>query len=130
MCSNAIKTVMIVDDDAGIRETLVDYLEDEGYAVVEAAHGQDAIVKLRGLPEVQVPCVILLDLMMPVMNGAQFFEEQQNDPLLSKIPVVVISADGNIREKAQAFGGEYLRKPMKIDQVLDAVERHCARLTT
>lgn len=123
MCSNGSKTIMVVDDDAGIRETLADYLEDEGYLVLQAAHGQDALAQLRGLKD--LPCVILLDLMMPVMNGTEFFTEQQTDPVLSKIPVIIISADGNIREKAQAFGGGYLRKPMKISQVLDAIGQHC-----
>jgi CheY-like chemotaxis protein len=85
---------------------------------------QDALNKLRTLRK--VPCVILLDLMMPVMSGPQFYAEQQRDPALSSIPVVVISADGRIKQKAASLGGEYIAKPVRIEQVLDAIGRHCA----
>ncbi len=116
--------VLVVDDDADIRESLSDVLTDEGYQVVTAVDGRDALVKLRG-PGV-APCVILLDLMMPVMSGVEFYAEKQSDPKLSSIPVVIVSADGNVRLKASSLGGEYIAKPVRIEQVLDAVQRHCA----
>jgi CheY-like chemotaxis protein len=118
------RIIFVVDDDPGIRESLADVLEDEGYTVVTAVDGREALAKLRG--QGPVPCVILLDLMMPVMNGAQFYAEQQRDPALASIPVVVISADDNIRQKAAALGGQYISKPVQIEQVLDAIDRHCA----
>ncbi|HZS36216.1 MAG TPA: response regulator [Polyangia bacterium] len=119
------RIVLIVDDDNAIRDTLADFLGEEGYQVVTAADGQDALTKLRQLSGSK-PCVILLDLMMPIMSGAQFYSEQQRDPALAEIPVVVISADGNVQQKARLFGGEYLAKPIRIETVLGAVERHCA----
>ena len=119
------KTIFVIDDDKAIRETLADLLEDEGYSVVTAMNGQDALQKLRA-DSLRRPCVILLDLMMPVMNGADFYAAQQSDPDLSAIPVVVISADGHIHVKAKSFGGEYLAKPIRLETVLDTIERHCA----
>jgi len=116
--------ILIVDDDDDVRNTLGELLADEGYTVLTAVHGLDALAKLRrdGQPK---PCLILLDLMMPVMTGAEFYAEQQRDPHLAPIPVVVISADGNVRQKAAACGGAYLAKPLRIETVLDAIERHC-----
>jgi CheY-like chemotaxis protein len=118
------RIIFVVDDDAGIRDALADVLKDEGYDVVTAVDGQDALMKLRAFRV--VPCVILLDLMMPVMSGPQFYAEQQRDPTLASIPVVVISADANVKQKAAPLGGEYLPKPVRIEQVLSAVDRHCA----
>jgi CheY-like chemotaxis protein len=117
--------VLVVDDDPGIRETLVDLLGDEGYQVVTAMNGVDALDKLNA-PTQARPCVILLDLTMPLMNGHQFFVEQQQNRALASIPVVVISADGALRKKAALFGGEYLSKPVRIERVLEAIARHCA----
>ena len=118
------RTVLVVDDDPAIRDSLADLLNDEGYEVVTAANGRDALEALRALGA--KPCLILLDLMMPVMNGAQFYAEQQQDRELSSIPVVIISADTNVRQKASSFGGEYLAKPAPVDRVLETVSRHCA----
>lgn len=118
------RIILVVDDDAGIRESLADVLKDEGYEVVTAMDGQDALLKLRAFGA--IPCVILLDLMMPVMSGPQFYAEQQRDPALASIPVVIISADANVKQKAASLGGEYIPKPVRVDQVLDAVNRHCA----
>jgi CheY-like chemotaxis protein len=118
------RVVYVVDDDQGIREVLAELLGDEGYSVVTATNGQEALDKLRGEPSCK-PCVILLDLMMPVMSGSQFYVEQQADPELASIPVVVISADGNVHRKAAQFGGEYLAKPIRIETVLHAIQRHC-----
>ena len=116
--------VLVIDDDVGIRDALSDLLGDEGYRVVTAANGADALAVLRG-PAIERPCVILLDLMMPIMDGQQFYSEQQRDPELASIPTVLISADVNIKQKAVAFGGEYLAKPVHADVVLGVVERHC-----
>jgi CheY-like chemotaxis protein len=118
------RLVLVIDDDDDIRETLADLLGDEGYQVVTAMNGADALDKLRAPQRIR-PCVILLDLMMPVMNGQQFYSLQQLDPELASIPIVVISADGNVKQKAVPFGGEYLPKPVRIETVLGAVERHC-----
>ena len=116
--------VLVVDDDPDIRESLAEVLEDEGYQVATAVDGRDALLKLRG-PGL-APSVILLDLMMPVMSGVQFCAEKQRDPLLAPIPVVIVSADGNLKRKAESLGGEYIAKPVRIEQVLDVIERYCA----
>jgi CheY-like chemotaxis protein len=125
MTDGCDKTIFVVDDDKAIRESLADLLEDEGYSVVTATNGQDALQKLRANLSLR-PCVIFLDLMMPVMNGADFYAAQQSDPQLSSIPVVVISADGHVSVKAKPFGGEYLAKPIRIETVIDTIQRHCA----
>jgi CheY-like chemotaxis protein len=123
--SNCERVVLVVDDDPAIREALADLLGDEGYHVVTAMNGVEALDKLRA-PSQTRPCVILLDLMMPLMNGQQFFAAQQQDAALASIPIVLISADTGVRQKAASFGGEYLAKPVRIETVLEVIERHCA----
>jgi CheY-like chemotaxis protein len=119
--SSCDHVVMVVDDDPDIRDSLADLLLDEGYRVVTAQDGSEALDKLRTLR----PCAILLDWMMPVMNGAQFQAAKHEDASLASIPVVIISADRNVAENAKAVGLEYLAKPVRIEQVLNALERHC-----
>jgi CheY-like chemotaxis protein len=113
------KRVLVVDDDADIRETVSLILKDEGWEVSLAADGAAALTLLRsGAPR---PNVILLDLMMPVMNGWQFREEQLKDPQLASIPLVVLSANSAVRGKAGYFGGAYLSKPVNIEALLGAL---------
>jgi CheY-like chemotaxis protein len=118
------RKVLVVDDDASIREALADLLGDEGYRVTTATNGAEALTLLRPPAELR-PCVILLDLMMPVMSGTEFYAEQQRDPALARIPIVVISADGNVGLKAAAFGGEFLSKPVRLETVLGVLDRLC-----
>ena len=116
--------VLIVEDDFDIRAILAQILADEGYLVTEATNGAQALEKLRGGLR---PTVILLDLMMPVMSGWQFREEQLLDPELAQVPVVIISADSNLGDKARTLKVDsYLRKPVDIDALLDAVAKRCA----
>ncbi len=118
-------SILVVDDDAGIREALTDILEDEGYVVSSAPDGLAALEMLRS--QHQRPKLVLLDLMMPRMNGWQFRAEQREDPDLAAIPVVVISAGGNAREQSQVLGAaEYLPKPIEVDQLVGIVERYCS----
>ena len=118
--------VLVVDDDPDIRGTLVDVLELRGYRATAAANGQEALAQLRrGLR----PCVILLDLMMPVMNGWEFRGEQRRDEALAALPVVILSGDATTARKAADLGvPEYLRKPLELAAVLDVVKQHCHRL--
>ena len=116
--------VLVVDDEDMIRESLVEFLDESGYQAIGAIHGGDALDKLKSLSP--LPCVILLDLMMPIMSGADFYAEKQRDPSLASIPVVVVSADGHVRQKAVTVGGEYLAKPLRFEKVMGAVERHCS----
>lgn len=117
------RVVLLVDDDRDIREVLSDALESEGYCVMAAADGLEAIDALREAPR---PCVILLDLMMPRMDGWQFRAEQSRDPTLEGIPVVILSADTAVAAKAkQLKAAGHLRKPVPLDALLDAVRAHC-----
>jgi CheY-like chemotaxis protein len=113
--------VLVVDDDAPIREALVTVLRDDGYTAAGAADGREALEFLRNHPP---PRVILLDLMMPVMDGWTFLREQAADPLLAAIPVVVITA-GSEGAAPALEGRTVLPKPLKIDDVVAAVKRHC-----
>jgi CheY-like chemotaxis protein len=116
--------VLVVDDDADIRDSIGDILELRGYRVFRAANGREALERLRSGPP---PCVILLDLMMPVLNGWEFREQQTSDVRLAGVPVVVISGDGSTDEKAARIGvSEFLRKPLELSAILDVVRRHCA----
>ena len=119
------KTILVVDDDQDIRDTLTELLQEEGYSVLRASHGVEALSALRDQPS---PSLILLDLMMPVMDGWQFRAEQRKDPALAKIPVVVISATGK-DEKVSALGAvQFLKKPIRLEQLLEAVARHAVSL--
>lgn len=117
------KSVLVVEDDKDIRESIRDALEIFGVKVHDASHGQEA---LDLLDRIDPPCVILLDLMMPIMNGQQFYKKTQSDPRFSNIPVIVISADGNARQKAASMGvTEGIAKPIDIDTLYKIVCRYC-----
>ena len=115
--------VLIVEDDSDLRETLSQILTDEGYRVWSAEHGQAALDCLRDGGK---PCLILLDLTMPVMNGWQFRAEQREDPDLCEIPVVVISAGANLADQVVPLGiHDFIRKPIQLGQLLATVGRYC-----
>jgi two-component system response regulator MprA len=121
--SAAEHTVLVVDDDFDIRDSLRDVLIDEGFRVEVAADGLEALAILRRLPR---PSVILLDWMMPRCDGPAFLSERQKDPALADIPVILLSAlaglDGEARRLAVA---DYLRKPVDLDVLINTVARHC-----
>ena len=114
-------TVLIVEDDSDTREMLGRFLELEGYTVETAENGKRALERLgSGVGA----CVILLDLMMPVMDGWQFRQEQIRDASLADIPVIVVSAAGRERlEKIHA--NAYLSKPVDLDELLGCVTQFC-----
>ena len=119
---NAGRKLLLVEDDRDLREALCQLLSDSGYDVVCAENGREALEYLVGAPP---PCVVLLDLMMPVMNGWEFRAEQSKNQMISDIPVVVVTADGRADLKALALGvDDYLRKPIQIDRLLDVVGRY------
>jgi CheY-like chemotaxis protein len=116
--------VLIVEDDADLREVLAVVLSDEGFPVIQAVHGRDALEKLRSHSAV---CLIVLDLFMPVMNGWAFRDAQRRDPAIAGIPVVLVSADA---AAARAAAGELdvvaaMAKPLDFDALLRVVGRHC-----
>lgn len=116
-------TIMIVEDNQEIREALMEVLDEEGYQSIGVAHGEEALAQLRAGT---YPHLILLDLMMPVMDGWQFRAEQQRDPALARIPVVVLTADGAAEAKARQLGATgHLHKPVHIEQLLATITRYC-----
>lgn len=118
------RTVLIVEDDRDLREAIGEILEHDRFHVMHAAHGAEAIDILRTSRE--LPELILLDLMMPVMNGMQFRAIQQNDPRLAAIPVVVMSAVTDGERKASALQPTaFLPKPADREQILAVVRRFC-----
>jgi CheY-like chemotaxis protein len=115
-------TIMVVEDDDEIRDSLQQVLEDEGFGVVTAANGRHA---LDALASIEPPSLILLDLMMPEMDGYQFLDARARDANLGSIPVVVVSAfqsRGPLRGAA-----EFLRKPVDLERLLRVVGKYCAR---
>jgi CheY-like chemotaxis protein len=116
--------ILIVEDDTDIREDLAEILRAEGYEVATAANGEVACDWLWHAPA--LPDVILLDLMMPVMDGWHFRAEQLQDATLAGIPVVVLSGAGDVRREATALGAAgYVTKPFKLDSLLGVVHRTC-----
>jgi signal transduction histidine kinase/DNA-binding response OmpR family regulator len=117
-----LRTVLVVDDDADTRNSVAEILEAHGYRVHVASNGQEALDTLRG--EGPRPGLILLDMMMPVMDGSTFRSEQQRDPALSAIPVVVFSAYGSVaRTAANLRAAGYLAKPLTMDSLLQTIAR-------
>jgi CheY-like chemotaxis protein len=116
-------TVLVVEDDLDTREMIGRFLELEGFAVQFAANGRQALERLfEGLPA----CVILLDLMMPIMDGWEFRQRQIRAAELAQIPVIVVSAVGIDRIR-QIHADDYLSKPIDLDELLQRVSRYCAR---
>ncbi len=112
--------MLIVDDERDIREAVSEVLKDEGYEVVDARDGAEGLDKLRA----RHPDLVLLDLMMPGMNGWEFCAARNREPGLCDIPVVVISALGRVSGlDAQAF----LQKPFELDALVSTVRQYAAR---
>lgn len=113
--------ILVVDDDAGIRELITDTLSDEGYAVVTAPDGAAALVML----DEWQPSLILLDLLMPLMDGDEFLRRYHERPG-AHVPVVVFSASGPgriARAAAQVEADAFLAKPFDLDDLLGLVTR-------
>ncbi|HEX9398984.1 MAG TPA: response regulator [Anaeromyxobacter sp.] len=109
--------VLVVDDDPDILDAICDILEAEGYRVSRARHGREALDQIDG----ERPDVILLDLMMPVMDGVAFAQALRLRPAVRDIPIVVISADGNPQRAASVGAIGYLAKPFDIEALLAQV---------
>src|SRR5262249_50323711 len=104
-------SILVVDDDPDIRNSLTEILGDEGYRVAGARNGREALEYLKRRTR---PNLILLDMMMPDMDGWRFRREQQKLPDLASIPVVIVSAHGDVRDAALVLGAaDYLRKPLQ-----------------
>lgn len=114
--------VMVVDDDDDLRDTVCEFLEGDGYRTIGAADGASALSKLQ--LEEGKPALILLDLMMPGMNGWQFREAQLQQPAIAHIPVVVMTAS---RDPAGIAANEIVYKPVTLARLLELVGRYAGK---
>jgi CheY-like chemotaxis protein len=116
--------IVIIEDDADLRETMKELLEMEGFSVITAENGQAGmeLIERNGKP-----CLILLDMMMPVMNGWEFLDAMQREPhaLLTENRVAVVSAAADMAEVKQRYGCSVLRKPVNVDQLFALAHAAC-----
>ena len=116
-------TVLVIDDDEDLRVALTELLQYEGFAAATARDGREALDLLLGGLR---PCAILLDLMMPGMNGWDFRVEQMRVPEFAKIPTAVLSASFNAKATLAQLGDiEFLAKPARTTAILAFLRRHC-----
>jgi len=114
--------VLLVDDDIDILDGLSELLKLSGFEVVTARNGAEALAHARS----RRPCMVLLDLTMPVMSGQEFRQEQTADPTLASIPVIVVTAARPSRTELARLAAEAcFLKPVDTDQLLTAIRRHC-----
>jgi CheY-like chemotaxis protein len=114
----AQKVVLLVEDDPDIRDIVQDVLEAEGYDVVPASHGKQALEFLNDVKTSALPDLVILDMMMPLVDGRHVLEAIRSDHNLSSVPVVVMSA---IAHEKPAGAAAFLRKPFSLDTLFDAV---------
>ena len=124
--AHAPHVVLVVDDDPAVRDATVAGLESEGLRAVGVGDGREALDVLRSGRV--APCAIVLDLMMPTMDGWEFREHQLRERSLAAIPVVVVSAYADPRREATSMGAlAGLQKPIEIDEVSRLVDASCRR---
>jgi CheY-like chemotaxis protein len=112
--------ILIVEDDADIRDALIYLLQSEGYETYQAKNGKEALSQLDGPLK---PDLILLDLFMPVMDGFEFRLKQLENPLIARLPVIVMSADmHDIEKKEQTKVLHYLKKPLQLEDLLAMIK--------
>jgi CheY-like chemotaxis protein len=118
------KFVLVVEDDRDVRDSILEVLEDNQYHPVAASNGQEGLQALRDAG--CKPCLILLDLMMPVMDGWGFRAAQKSDTEFGSIPVVVLTAHASAQQTAHDMDAAgFLKKPVRLEALLDTVQRYC-----
>jgi CheY-like chemotaxis protein len=117
-------TILVIEDDEPIRDAICYAIESAGYNVISAGDGKAG---LEMLEHAKKPCLILLDLMLPIMNGWEFFEIIRSDPrnALATIPVVITSAAGAGAVTAAQKADGYIKKPIDIDRLYEVVGKFC-----
>lgn len=110
--------ILIVEDERDLRESLQEYFEDQGFRVTGAANGAEALEILAGE---ELPCVVILDLVMPVVSGNEVYDRMQQDPRLAAVPVIVSTSDPSRAPN----GVLIMRKPIDLRRLLGAVRQHC-----
>jgi CheY-like chemotaxis protein len=121
----APRNILLIEDDSGIRESVAECLASEGYDVSPVSNGVEGLDWLR---RQRRPDLIVLDLVMPVMNGSQFLQALRADQALKDIPVVLMTAAMPSPGMPIPQADGYLAKPFELADLLDAVERHAARV--
>lgn len=118
-------TILLIDDHTDLRDGLEELLRREGYSVEAAANGREALDKLHaGLR----PCVILMDLMMPVMTGFEFRQQQMADPELGGIPVIAYSGMTDVDDSVRQLQAvAYVEKPIEFERLIALVRQHCLK---
>ncbi len=119
----ANETVLVVDDDPEIRESLSELLDHRGYSVLQAENGRRALDVLKAVPP-RTPCIVVLDLAMPVLDGHEFLKYRAADPVLRHIPVVVVSANPRPLHPLEGIEA-YLQKPLEPEVLLEIIRRTC-----
>jgi two-component system, sensor histidine kinase and response regulator len=109
--------VLIVDDEQDLLDSLAEFFEDEGFSVVTAKNGAEALAQLGNG---ELPSVVILDLLMPVMSGIEVYEAMQNDPRLARLPVVVSTSDPS----RAPSGVLIMKKPVNLDRLLSTVRQY------
>lgn len=116
----ARRHIVLIEDEFDIRESLQDVLEGEGYSVSTAGNGKEALDLMSSHLGADL---ILLDLMMPVMNGVEFFDHWKKSGYFAEIPLLVMSADTQARQKADEIGAaRCLKKPLELEDLLSAIK--------
>lgn len=122
MSEKLAKTILHVEDDDSIRTTIDFVLQDEGYSVNAVSNGQEALDFLTINPN--LIDLILLDVMMPVMDGFAFCAERLKNKSTAKIPTIIYSADERNKLKAEAIGLPFISKPFDLDALFEAIEKY------
>jgi len=117
----AIGNILVIEENLDTREAIAAFLEGEGYRVVEAANGREALVQLRTS---LIFCVVLLDLGMPGLDGWEFRAEQLREPAIASIPVVIVSLEGLLEQDDTAPAAVF-PKPVGWGHLLETVQQHC-----
>ena len=121
-------SVLIVEDDEGVRQSLGDVLRQEGYTVESACDGVQALDRLQREP---LPSLIVFDLMMPGMDGIEFRSRQLSDERIAGIPVIVISARPDVAEQARLLNADdFLAKPMSFEELIHVVQNRAITVVT
>ena len=118
------KHIVVIEDDTDLRETLKDLLEMEGFRVITASNGREGLHQIEQKGQ---PCLILLDLMMPVMNGWEFLEvlRRERTASLARTPVAVVSAAADIADVERDYGCSVLKKPVSLERLFALAHAHC-----
>lgn len=122
---NCCQSILVVEDDQDIRLAMVEVLETEGYHTESATNGLEALELLHKIPK---PCLVMLDMMMPIMNGREFLDKVMQDAVLAPIPILIVSAVADKTDTKGSVG--FLKKPVDLDVVLKIVDKYCNGVST